>query len=103
MYRVKVYESKLATLTVIHGVVQKENDKLRAELEQAERPAFAIEDELKEEFSRRLGAADQAIARLQASILQHACPWPGVVRRAEKADTLLPPNACINSCAVITG
>jgi len=50
--------------------VQKENDELRAEVERAQQPGSATEEELvelKEEFSRRLGSADQTIARLQVS------------------------------------
>ena len=69
-HRVKSYESKIATLTIIHGAVQKENEKLRNELKQARQPATLAEEELvelQEEFSRRLGSADQTIARLQAS------------------------------------
>lgn len=70
MPRIKAYESKIATLTIIHGAVQKENEKLRNELKQAQQPASLAEEELlelKEEFSRRLGSADQTIARLQAN------------------------------------
>lgn len=66
--RVKAYESKLATLNIIHSAVQKENEELRTELEQAQPPGGATDEdlvELKEEFSRRLGSADQTIARLQ--------------------------------------
>lgn len=68
--RVKAYESKIATLTIIQGAVQKENETLRAELKQAEQPGDVTGEEvlqLKDEFTRRLGAADQTIARLQAS------------------------------------
>ena len=68
--RIKAYESKIATLTIIHGAVKKENETLRTELKQAGQPGGVTEEEvleLKEEFSRRLGAADQTIARLQAS------------------------------------
>ena len=69
--RVKAYESKLATLNIIHSAVQKENEELRTELEQAQPPGGATDEdlaELQEEFSRRLGSADQTIARLQASL-----------------------------------
>ena len=55
---------------MIHGAVQKENEKLRNELKQAQQPASLAEEELielREEFSRRLGTADQTIACLQAS------------------------------------
>ncbi len=71
MLRVKAYESKLATLNIIHSAVQKENEDLRTELEQAQPTGSATDEdlaELKEEFSRRLGSADQTIARLQASL-----------------------------------
>ena len=71
MLRVKAYESKLATLNIIHSAVQKENEDLRTELEQAQPAGSATDEdlaELKEEFSRRLGSADQTIARLQASL-----------------------------------
>ncbi|DBA77123.1 hypothetical protein WJX77_012006 [Trebouxia sp. C0004] len=66
--RVKAYESKLATLNIIHSAVKKENEELRVELEQAQPPGGATDEdlaELKEEFSRRLGSADQTIACLQ--------------------------------------
>lgn len=68
--RIKAYESKIATLTIIHAAVQKENDTLRSDLKQAQQPGGVTEEEvleLKEEFSRRLGTADQTIVRLQAS------------------------------------
>ena len=68
--RIKAYESKIATLAIIHGAVQKENETLRTDLKQAQRAGGITEEEvleLKEEFSRRLGTADQTISRLQAS------------------------------------
>lgn len=68
--RIKAYESKIATLTIIHGAVQKENEGLRTELKQAGQSGGVTDEEvleLKEEFSKRLGVADQTVARLQAS------------------------------------
>ena len=73
--RSRSYESKLATLSIIHKAVQNENASLRTELELAQQPGTATEEELsdmKEEFSRRLGSADQTIGRLQASTRQPA-------------------------------
>lgn len=63
--------ASLATLHIIHSAVQKENEELRTELARAQPPGSATDEdlaELKEEFSRRLGSADQTIARLQASL-----------------------------------
>lgn len=68
--RIKAYEGKIATLTIIHKAVQKENETLRTDPKHAQQPGGVTEEEvleLKEEFSIRLGTADQAIVRLQAS------------------------------------
>lgn len=76
VYRIKAYESKFATLAIVHGAVQKENEQLRTEVKQAQQPGGIAEEELvelKEEFSKRLGAADQTIARLQASTRSLQC------------------------------
>ncbi|GAB4819793.1 hypothetical protein N2152v2_006839 [Parachlorella kessleri] len=66
--KTKSFEGKLATLTAINSALQTENDKLRKQLAEAEAPKTkgdAEVAELKEEFARRLGAADRQIAQLQ--------------------------------------
>ena len=67
-YRLRQHESKLATLTIINGALQKENEQLRKGLEAAQQPSSLAEEELldlKEEFARRLGAADRTVAELR--------------------------------------
>ncbi len=59
---------QLATLTAINNLLQKENEKLRADLAAAEQPSSVAEadvEELKEEFARRLAAYDKQIASLK--------------------------------------
>lgn len=66
--RVKQYEGKLATLSVFNDALQKENTKLREELEDAQTPRTATDEEvleLKQEFSRRMAAADKDLSRLK--------------------------------------
>ena len=55
-------------MNVIQQAVQKENEQLRSQIKEAQPAGMAEEDvlELKEEFTRRLGAAHQTISRLQA-------------------------------------
>lgn len=69
--RVRQYEGKLATLTVINGALQTENDDLRAELESAREPTTDAEMELlelREEFARRIATADKTNAALKDKI-----------------------------------
>jgi len=72
--RVKQLEGKLATLTVINGALQNENETLRHELESARAPSSATESdlqELQEEFTRRLATADRTIASLKVCMTQN--------------------------------
>ncbi|KAK9807806.1 hypothetical protein WJX72_009986 [[Myrmecia] bisecta] len=66
--RVRHYEGKLATLSVITGALQKENEELRRQLE-SQGPVDGVAEEelqdLRAEFSRRLGAADKTISDLK--------------------------------------
>ena len=57
-------------MNVIQQAVQKENEQLRSQIKEAQPAGMAEQDmlELKEEFTRRLGAADQTISRLQACV-----------------------------------
>ena len=67
-FRLRQHESKLATLTIINGALQKENEQLRKGLDAAQHPGSLAEEELldlKEEFARRLGAADRTVAELR--------------------------------------
>ena len=66
--RIKQLEGKLATLTVINGALQNENEALREEVASARAPRSATDDELRElqeEFTRRLATADRTIASLK--------------------------------------
>ncbi|KAF8062760.1 CRTISO2 [Scenedesmus sp. PABB004] len=75
---VKQYEGKLAALSALNSALQKENEELRADLEEASAPKTDEELdalELKEEFARRLGEQQRTIdilkdtnARLQAKV-----------------------------------
>lgn len=72
--RVKQLEGKLATLTVINGALQNENETLRHELKSARAPSSATESdlqELQEEFTRRLATADRTIASLKVCTTQN--------------------------------
>ena len=76
-YRLRQHESKLATLTIINGALQKENEQLREGLEAAQHPGSLAEEELldlKEEFARRLGSADKTVAELRVRL----CPLFGI-------------------------
>lgn len=67
--RVRFYEGKLATLTIINGALQTENEELRERIAAADEPTSNAEEELqdlKEEFTRRLGAAQKTISDLKA-------------------------------------
>ena len=69
--RVKQYEGKLATLSVFNDALQKENTQLRDALEDSNVPRSATDQEvleLKQEFTRRMAAADKDISRLKAAI-----------------------------------
>ena len=71
MRRVKQYEGKLATLSVFNDALQKENTQLRDALEDSSVPRSATDQEvleLKQEFTRRMAAADKDISRLKAAI-----------------------------------
>jgi len=67
----------VATLTVINGALQNENETLRHEASSASPSATALQaelDELQEEFTRRLATADRTIAGLKViSVHSHAC------------------------------
>ncbi|BDA46997.1 probable TATA element modulatory factor [Coccomyxa sp. Obi] len=66
--KTKQLEGKLATLTVINGALQNENESLRQELAKARTPSSTTEaelHELQEEFTRRLAAADRTITSLR--------------------------------------
>lgn len=66
--RTKQLEGKLATLTVINGALQNENESLRQELAKARTPSSTTDaelHELQEEFTRRLAAADRTITSLR--------------------------------------
>ena len=68
--RVKQYEGKLATLSVFNDALQKENTQLRDALEDSSVPTAATDQEvleLKQEFTRRMAAADKDISRLKAA------------------------------------
>ena len=69
LYRIKAsYEAKLATITAINSALQAENDKLKQKLDAAQTPSTAAEadiEELKEELSVRLAAADRKIHAAQ--------------------------------------
>ncbi len=68
MCRTKQWEGKLATLTVINGALQNENETLRQELARARTPSSTTECELRElqeEFTRRLATADRTITSLK--------------------------------------
>lgn len=70
---------QLATLTAINNLLQKENEKLRADLEAAEQPSNVTEadlEELKEEFARRLAANDKQIASLKVPLLVYQPSQP---------------------------
>ena len=85
--RVKQYEGKLATLSVFNDALQKENTQLREELEETSAPRSATEQEvveLKQEFTRRMAAADKDISRLKVSA----------------ATGLLPPHEILNACTM---
>lgn len=118
--RVRHYEGKLATLTVINGALEKENDELRAELETAREPSTETEadlQELREEFAKRIAAADKTIAGLKvqsldpASSIQVACilQVPGLLdcpehlpaRLLHAGKRLRPYHAAVSSVALL--
>ncbi len=69
--RTKQYEGKLATLSVFNDALQKENQKLRDELEQNGAPVSATDQEvadLKQEFSKRMASQQKEISRLKAKV-----------------------------------
>ena len=77
-YRLRQHESKLATLTIINGALQKENEQLREGLEAAQQPGSLAEEELldlKEEFAHRLGAADRMVAELRVRLGSAVWVW----------------------------
>ncbi|EIE21880.1 hypothetical protein COCSUDRAFT_47970 [Coccomyxa subellipsoidea C-169] len=66
--KTKQWEGKLATLTVINGALQNENETLRQELAHSRTPSSTTECELRElqeEFTRRLATADRTITSLK--------------------------------------
>eukprot|EP00775_Hariotina_reticulata_P007626 gene7626-7828_t len=66
---VKQYEAKLAALNALNSALQKENEQLREELDEAVQPKTESELEaleLKEEFARRLGEQQRTIEILKA-------------------------------------
>lgn len=69
--RIKQLEGKLATLTVINGALQNENETLRHDLAAGKAPKSTTETELhemREEFTRRLAAAEKTIASLRVCL-----------------------------------
>eukprot|EP00898_Chlorokybus_atmophyticus_P004610 jgi/Chlat1/514/Chrsp103S01110 len=105
--RIKHYEGKLVTLTVINGALQGENDKLRDEnarlLEEGDgREHDDAEDAkaelaaLQEEFAQRLGQAERQVQASQAEAarlrqeLQDATTGSGQIQaHLEQKDTLI--------------
>ena len=66
--RIRQLEGKVATLTVINGALQNENETLRHDQSSAVGQPTATEaelEELQEEFTRRLANADRTIASLK--------------------------------------
>lgn len=65
----RVYDGKIGTLTAINDALRRENEQIRLEFHKgsptAPQAAHTDVEELTEEFSRRLGAADRTIAQLQ--------------------------------------
>lgn len=74
--RIKHYEAKLATLTVINGALQQENDQLKEEAESygvhedTSKTARAEQElaELQEEFTKRLGVAEKTVRRYNLEV-----------------------------------
>ena len=68
VYRAKQYEEKLATFSVFNDALQKENTKLREQLEASEVPQTATDQEVQElklEFARRMASVERDNARLK--------------------------------------
>ena len=66
--RAKQYEEKLATFSVFNDALQKENTKLREQLEASEVPQTATDQEVQElklEFARRMASVERDNARLK--------------------------------------
>ena len=79
--RIKQLEGKLATLTIINGALQNENETLREEVASARAPRSANDaelHELQEEFTRRLATADRTIAGLKVSMHAHSPLHPAL-------------------------